>query len=270
MDYQRALLQFANGKPVDHRTRYHLEVAIAGYAGQDKKSWELRQHWFIQHQDQILLSIKDMDSILDSGSLWRVFPEMDDNYAFLATALEWKRLFVDNDTDRTTHAIVFMDATASGAQHIAGYLHSGETARAVNLLPDSPYVFDIYTKVSDLMKQMITEDELRVPLLSRTYEPVTDSAGADVYFPEKRLRALYKTDPEAKAVLRKAIKKAFLPRLYGAGLDKSVAGLRDNYKFIGNTKQGAKLSSDEARALGVNFERALNIVMPALTSSLNC
>ena len=50
MSYQRSLLEFANGKKEDHRTKYHIELAIAGYAGQDKKSYEERIQWFQHHE----------------------------------------------------------------------------------------------------------------------------------------------------------------------------------------------------------------------------
>ena len=47
MSYQRSLLEFANGK---RKTTYqvHIELAVAGYAGQDKKSYEERIQWFQQ------------------------------------------------------------------------------------------------------------------------------------------------------------------------------------------------------------------------------
>ena len=68
MSYQRSLLEFANGKKEDHRTKYHIELAIANYAGQDKKSYEERIQWFQHNKDQIMDSLKDWDSILDPSS----------------------------------------------------------------------------------------------------------------------------------------------------------------------------------------------------------
>ena len=74
MSYQKSLLLFANEVPVDEHTQRDLRWAIAGFAGQDKKSWEDREQWFLKHWDQILESIKDMDSITDPNSFWRTFP----------------------------------------------------------------------------------------------------------------------------------------------------------------------------------------------------
>ena len=269
MSYQRNLLMFANGKPVDHRTQFHLEVAIAGYAGQDKISFEQRREWFRQHRDQILDSVTDWDSILDPGSFWRnkkKAPQMDDEFAFLASVLEWKRLFIDNDPYRVTHLIIFRDATASGAQHIAGYLQSNMTAAAVNLLPNASGVFDIYVAVLDEMKRLIRDLDYKIPLLDKDMVPVKEK-GEVQFMPEKRVRYLFKTDPATKANLRKPIKSGFLPRLYGSGIGKSISAIRDKFRFLDNkTKKGAKLSGDETRAIAQFFEAGLNKTVPALNA----
>ena len=155
MSYQRSLLEFANGKQEDHRTKYHLELAIAGYAGQDKKSYEERIQWFQHHKDQIMDCLKDWDSILDPVSFWRTYPHMDDEFAFFACAMEWRRLYHLNDPNRVTHLIVHRDATCSGGQQLASLLRSGQTARATNLHPDNTCVFDIYRKVLETMQKLI-------------------------------------------------------------------------------------------------------------------
>ena len=83
---------------------------------------------------------------------------------------------------------------------------------------------------------------------------------------ESRVRYLFKTDDSVKAAIRKGIKGGFLPRLYGAGIGKTVAGMREKFKFLGYAKKSQKLSIHEARGLAPYFEAGLNAVVPALTS----
>lgn len=269
MDYQRALLQFANGKKEDSRTRHHIELAIAGYAGQDKRTYEQRIRWFEDHKDVIMADLKDWDTITSPSAFWRTLKTMDDAFAFFACAMEWKRLYLDKDPDRTTYLIVHRDATASGGQLISGLTHSGETAQAVNLVPGSKGVFDIYVAVLDVMKEQIRDLNYRVPLLTQNLEPKTDPNGNVEYMSDSRVRYLFRKDDEAKGSVRKGIKGGFLPRLYGAGLGKTVAGMREKFKFVHLSGKQKKLTIHEARALAPFFEAGLNAVMPALNTYVN-
>ena len=187
MSYQRSLLEFANGVEEDHRTKHHIELAIAGYAGQDKKSYEQRLQWFQHHKDQIMDSLKDWDSILSPDSFWRSYPEMDDEFAFFACAVEWRRLYLLKDPNRRTHLIVHRDATCSGGQLLASLLKSGETARAVNLDPNNQGVFDIYKAVLKRMQDQIREDSYRVPLRNQKGEEKTDEMGTVLLMSESRV-----------------------------------------------------------------------------------
>ena len=270
MSYQRALIQFGNGVPVDSRTKYFLELGIANTGGQDKQSFEARIAWFQQHKAEILDSIKDMDSILDPNSFWRTYEGMDDSWAFLALALEWKRLYVDNDTYRSTHAIVHLDATCSGGQLQAALLHSRVTAAAVNLLPGAEGVFDIYRRCLEFMQQRIKELGYgRVPLRDCAGQELIDGEGNTLYITERRARYLFSTKKEVRDILRKACKKGFLPKMYGAGSEKSRAAFKKAFKFIGWTGKKEKLSHAEARALSPIFEEAVAEVMPALGSFMD-
>ena len=266
MSYQRSLLEFANGKQEDHRTKYHIELAIAGYAGQDKKSYEERIQWFQHHKDQIMDCLKDWDSILDPVSFWRTYPHMDDEFAFFACAMEWRRLYHLNDPNRVTHLIVHRDATCSGGQQLASLLRSGQTARATNLHPDNTSVFDIYRKVLETMQKLIREDDYRVPLRDHRGEAVNDPNGSDLYMTQARVRYLFKQDEEVRAAIRKGIKGGFLPRLYGAGIPKTVAGMREKFKFVGYAKKSQRLTKQEAQGLAPYFEAGLNEAVSALTS----
>lgn len=265
MSYQRALLLFANEVPVDDLTQTHLEWAISGFAGQDKKSWEARSQLFIQHKLEIMDSIKDTDSITDPESFWRTYPEMDDEWAFLACALEDKRLFLSSDRPLTTGIIIHIDATCSGGQLIAGLTGSGETARATNCTP-GPYPFDIYKSVKEKMQELNKADDYVVPLRDIKGEVLRDKNGSIRCMANKRVRYLFTTDPAKAQAVRKGLKGGFLPRLYGAGLGKTIVGMREKFKFIHLTGKDKKLSLDEARGLAPFFEAGLNHAFPALTS----
>ena len=265
MSYQRALLLFANEVPIDHLTQTHLEWTIAGFAGQDKKSWEQRSQWFIQHKAEIMDSIKDLDSITEPDSFWRTYSEMDDAWAFLACALEYKRLFLSSDRPLTTGIIIHVDATCSGGQLIAGLTGSGETAKATNCLP-GPVPFDIYAAVKAKMQEMIKDDNYKVPLRDVRGEVKRAVDGSVLYMAEKRVRYLFTTDPAKMQAVRKGIKGGFLPRLYGAGLNRTIEGMREKFKFIHLNSKDKKLSLDEARGLAPFFEAGLNHSVPALTA----
>ena len=265
MSYQRSLLLFANEVPVDHLTQTHLEWAIAGFAGQDKKSWEQRSQWFIQHKAEIMDSIKDLDSITDPTSFWRTYTQMDDEWAFLACALEYKRLFLSSDRPLTTGIIIHIDATCSGGQLIAGLTGSGETAKATNCVP-GPVPFDIYAAVKAKMQEMIKGDNYRIPLRDVKGDVKKGAYGEVLYMAEKRARYLFSTDPTKMQAVRKGIKGGFLPRLYGAGIGKTIAGMREKWKFIHLNGKQKKLSLDEARGLAPYFEAGLNDAVPALTA----
>ncbi len=269
MGYQKSLLLFANEVPVDEFTQRDLQWAIAGFGGQDKKSWEYRTQWFIQHKEQILDSIKDMDSITDPKSFWRTFPEMDDEWAFLACALEYRRLFESDDMPLTTGIIVAVDATCSGGQLIAGFTGSRKTAQATNLLP-GPEPFDIYKSVLRVMQERIKELGYKnIPLLDQNGNELKGGDKKTRYMEERRVRYLFSTDPAKMAAVRKGIKGGFLPRLYGAGMGKTIAGMREKFKFIHISGKTKKLSIDEARALAPFFEEGLNHAVPALTAYVN-
>ena len=265
MGYQRSLLLFANEAPVDHLTQTHLEWAIAGFGGQDKKSWEQRSQWFIQNKAVIMDCIKDMDSITDPKSFWRTYPEMDDEWAFLACALEYKRLFLSSDRPSTTGIIIHIDATCSGGQLISAFTGSGQTAKATNCLP-GPVPFDIYKSVKEKMQELIKADNYVVPLRGRDGEVLRDSDGTIRCMAIKRVRYLFTTDPAKMQSVRKGLKGGFLPRLYGAGIGKTIAGMREKFKFIHLNGKAKKLSLDEARGLAPFFEEGLNHAVPALTA----
>ncbi len=265
MSYQRSLLLFANEVAVDHLTQTHLEWAIAGFAGQDKKSWEQRSQWFIQHKAVIMDSIKDLDSITDPTSFWRTYTQMDDEWAFLACALEYKRLFLSSDRPLTTGIIIHIDATCSGGQLIAGLTGSGETAKATNCTP-GPVPFDIYAAVKAKMQEMIKDDNYVVPLRDINGEVLKDENGSIRCMANKRVRYLFTADPAKMQSVRKGIKGGFLPRLYGAGIGKTIAGMREKWKFIHLNGKDKKLSLDEARGLAPFFEAGLNHAVPALTA----
>ena len=116
------------------------------------------------------------------------------------------------------------------------------------------------------MKELIRKDDYRVPLRDHRGEVVKDPNGSDLYMTQARVRYLFKQDKEVRAAIRKGIKGGFLPRLYGAGIPKTVAGMREKFKFVGYAKKSQRLTKQEAQGLAPYFEAGLNEAVPALTS----
>ena len=271
MAHQKALLKFADSVPVDDRTEYHLQVGIAGAAGLDKKTYEERTQWFRDHRQVIVDMTSSLDAICARDSFWRVPKtdglKWDDQWAFLALCLEWRRLFVDRDEDQTTGIIVTRDATCSGGQLIGGLLTSGATAKATNLTKEGAEVFDIYQTTYRLMQQMIKDADLFIPLRNRNGYELTDENGTTKCMKVSRVKQLLKKDPASMGAVRKAIKKAFLPKLYGAGHAKCIGELKREYRFghiLDQKSKAARLSWEEAYGVGHFFEAAVAKVIPAL------
>ncbi|WP_226400244.1 DNA-directed RNA polymerase [Synechococcus sp. MU1643] len=271
MSHQKALLKFADAVPVDDRTEYHLQVGIAGAAGLDKKTYEERTQWFRDHRQVIVDMTSSLDAICDRDAFWRVPKtdglKWDDQWAFLALCLEWRRLFVDRDEDQTTGIIVTRDATCSGGQLIGGLLTSGATAKATNLIRNGAEVFDIYQNTYREMQKMIKDADLFIPLRNRHGNEITDANGTTKCMKISRVKQLLKKDPASMGAVRKAIKKAFLPKLYGAGHGKCIGELKKEYRFghiLDQKSKAARLSWEEAYGVGYFFEAAVAKVIPAL------
>lgn len=148
-DLGRALLEFADGKPLGDGGGYWLAVHIANVWGQDKLPLDERVEWTREHSELILDSaLRPLDGLefwLDADKPWSA----------LAAAFEWAGFMIEGD-DYVSHLPIAMDGSCSGLQHYSALLRDKEGGRAVNLVADG-IRHDIYSKVAESV-QRILED----------------------------------------------------------------------------------------------------------------
>ena len=140
-EHSRALLQFAEGKPVnDHdAVNWHM-VHGANTYGMDKGSMKDRIDWVKEH-GELILKVGRKPLAQDSLEFWT---KADKPFMFLAWAID----FWDVYNDKPSHIAVAMDGSCNGLQHFSAMLRDPIAASAVNLQPsDLPQ--DIYQEVAD-------------------------------------------------------------------------------------------------------------------------
>jgi len=164
-DYQKALLRFANGKPLGSEGWKWLAIHGANVAGYDKVSLEDRVNWVLENEDEILRIAKDpYNSRGWASSVGGV--EIDKPWQFLAFCFEWAG-YCEHGDSFVSKLPVAMDGSCSGIQHFSAMLRDEVGGAAVNLTPrDLPA--DVYQLVANRVIEQCerdlesgTEDELR-------------------------------------------------------------------------------------------------------------
>jgi len=164
-DYQKALLRFANGKPLGSEGWKWLAIHGANVAGFDKASFEDRVNWVQDNEDEIIAIARDPYQHRGwCGSVGQV--EIDKPWQFLAFCFEWAG-FVEYGESFVSKLPVAMDGSCSGIQHFSAMLRDEVGGRAVNLAPaDLPQ--DVYQLVANKVLEQVhhdldhgTEDELK-------------------------------------------------------------------------------------------------------------
>src|SRR5213593_1738351 len=137
----RALIEFADGKPLGERGAYWLAIHLANcYWKKKKVSFEGRARWVNEHEREI---IAFADNPFRPHRFW---DEADKPWMFLAACLEWKD-FREQGPDFLSHLPVSMDGTCNGYQHLSAMGRDPIGGSATNLIPgDQPE--DIYQEVA--------------------------------------------------------------------------------------------------------------------------
>ena len=168
----RALLQFADGKPLGANGAYWLAVHVANTYGKDKVSFDERVAWVRQSEPQLqqlfphglqqLLSSWLKDVVPNTDQLPQPPSAVADHFrnlpphclafwavakrpwCFFAAALEWLQR---DSPGFVSHLPIALDASASGIQHLSALARDREGAQATNLLySERPQ--DIYQRVA--------------------------------------------------------------------------------------------------------------------------
>ena len=141
-DWQKALLLFADGKPLGLQGFRWLNIHIANLFGVDKVSFTERCAWVAENLEAILDSGTNP---LDGGRFWTT---ADSPYCALAACIEFAEAFNSGDpASYVSHIPVALDGSCSGLQHFSAMLRDETGGAAVNLVPaDRPQ--DIYSQVA--------------------------------------------------------------------------------------------------------------------------
>lgn len=139
-DWQKAMLHFADGKPLGAEGAFWLFVHVANLFGVDKVSFEERHKWVRENFRALL------DSAADPLGGNRFWTTADSPYCALAACFELAGWMKEGDA-YVSRIPIALDGSCSGLQHFSAMLRDEEGGRAVNLLPaDRPQ--DVYTAVA--------------------------------------------------------------------------------------------------------------------------
>jgi DNA-directed RNA polymerase len=154
-DSAKALLEFADGKPLGENGAYWLAVHGANNFGVDKVSFEERVQWVQDNEDAIVNSA--FEPLRE-----RFWTEADKPWQFLAFCMEWAGLKValSNGADVSEYVSylpVGLDGSCNGLQNFSAMLRDEIGGAATNLVP-SEKPSDIYTEVAKVMQGMVEFD----------------------------------------------------------------------------------------------------------------
>ena len=150
-DSAKALLEFADGKPLGEAGGFWLAVHLANLFGVDKVAFQDRLAWVYENEARILDSASNP---LDGERFWTT---ADSPYCALAACIEWAG-YVEQGADFVSHIPVALDGSNSGLQHFSAMLRDPTGARAVNLLPtDRPQ--DVYMEVATKAQALVDSDD---------------------------------------------------------------------------------------------------------------
>jgi DNA-directed RNA polymerase len=152
-DAGKALLEFAEGKPIGDAGFYWLAVHLANTYGHDKVSNRERVAWVLENEDHIRRSA--LHPLENRDGFEQMWTKADKPWSFLAACQEWTAARAAGP-GFITHLPVAQDGSANGLQHFAALMRDQESAEAVNLTAhDKPA--DIYQRVADRVQALLTE-----------------------------------------------------------------------------------------------------------------
>lgn len=228
-DLQKALLLFAEPEALANNDCLKwFYIAGAGFAGLDKKPFQERINWVLEHENQIISSAK---SPLEF-TWWDEVAGDESPLCFLSFCFEYKRLR-EYQADHNGSTIGFktglhisFDGTCSGLQHFSMLLADEIGGKAVNLVPDET-VHDIYQVVADkvnivLRKDVVSGTDDTYKLDKKTGEVLTDSEGnKKIQYGTKELATQWMMYGKEKfgtdGIKRKVCKRSVMTLAYGSG-----------------------------------------------------
>lgn len=149
-DMQKALLRFAEGKPLSSPEAVKwFKINGANRYGFDKASLDDRAAWVDEHHDVIYRAASDPITHRED------WINADSPLQYLAWAFEYKAWWDAPDTFKS-HIPVGMDGSCNGLQNFSAMLRDEVGGRATNLVP-LPKPADIYQTVADVTAQKLRD-----------------------------------------------------------------------------------------------------------------
>lgn len=141
-DTAKALLRFADEKPITTSGLYWLAVHGANCFGNDKISYEDRVDWIYDQHERIRTAVSDP---IGHSEWWT---SADKPWQFLAFCFEWDATEYGANPDAPSSIAVGLDGSCNGIQHYSALLRDHIGGKGVNLT-NSRLPADIYQDVSD-------------------------------------------------------------------------------------------------------------------------
>jgi DNA-directed RNA polymerase len=159
-DLSKALLMFAERKPLGMRGLYWLGVRLANCYGQDKLPLDERYQWALDHHDVIVDSARNP---LDGYRFWCAQDLegntiADEPWGFLATCFEWAD--AHDLTDPTLYESclpIQQDGSCNGLQHLSAMGRDPIGAKATNVAANEVRQ-DIYMQIAAEVMRLVAED----------------------------------------------------------------------------------------------------------------
>jgi DNA-directed RNA polymerase len=149
-DMQKALLEFAEGKPVTTPEAIRwFHVQGANKWGFDKATLAERHAWVIERQD-LICSFAD-DPVNNPG-----WTEADCPLQFLAWCFEYRDWVRDSDGSFVSHLPISMDGSCNGLQNLSAMFRDEVGGKATNLTRNV-HMEDIYRRVAEAATVRISE-----------------------------------------------------------------------------------------------------------------
>lgn len=150
-DVCRALLRFAEGRPLGERGWFWLKVHLANLFGVNKVAFSERARWTEERFSRIQ-AVAEAPLSSESRAFWL---EADDPWQALAAIFEIAEALRSGDVGAFhSHLPVHLDGSCNGLQHYAALGRDQAGGAAVNLIPaDAPS--DLYSQVLAVVKEAV-------------------------------------------------------------------------------------------------------------------
>jgi DNA-directed RNA polymerase len=147
----KALLEFADGKPLDRAAARRLAIFGAGLFGKDKETYDWRWDTWIQENEAAI--IDSAENPLDGGRFWT---RAEKPFQFLQFCFEWAKWKAEGP-GCLSHMPVQVDGKCNGTQHLSAMARDEKGGKYVGLIPQEK-PSDLYTRVSEESAAQVEHD----------------------------------------------------------------------------------------------------------------